>query len=408
MDCKQYHNDYYSFIENDFQAIAPEHLEHLRTCPTCRRQIEQLQQALAAPTEPQTPFLHEYLALHFQLLNRAVDCTAVKPFLPCLAAATLPIHCPTPVTAHLEACSACRADYKKLLALQLTDEQLLQASRCLAAGDVSQIALSERAERILSVIQQRPGSGVLTVAELSEQDDAETLQVRTLHPSKTPSKRHRWRTFRAAAGLAAAIVLLAVMLFVGAPRVEALNIHHLYGALADAKNLSIRTIVPEENDPIQQLWISQGQGLRLFESPEKTVLYDLNATTITVRDNVSLMIQVKPFDSTASSDNLQLPWGLLPFRDVTQIPEGIHWKRLNAQTDDRLVVYEMAWRETSVGRQAIEKRWVGYLDQTTHLPERVEWYERFGDQASYRLMMAMVIAYPQTETVLEAIRNSGL
>jgi hypothetical protein len=44
---------YYSFIEKDYQAIPPETMEHLRSCPTCRGQIERLEQALDAPGDTQ-------------------------------------------------------------------------------------------------------------------------------------------------------------------------------------------------------------------------------------------------------------------------------------------------------------------------------------------------------------------
>lgn len=410
MDCQAYYNYYYSYIEKDFQAIPPKSLEHLRSCPICRRQIEQLEQSLVLSTDAPSPASYESLALQFRLLDQAVDCTCVKPFLPCLAMASLPIYCRTPVTAHLEACPACRADYEKVLALQMTEGELLRASRFLMRDERPGEGFSEQAERVLSSIRVRPNSGVLTTAALSGQNDADTLRVATLRSAGSPETMRSRRMWRLAApGLAAAaaaMALFAALLFVGTPSAGALDLHQFYGALAGAQNLSIQTLAPEEDAYVQQLWVSQTQGLRLIETPEKTVLYDLNAKTMTLRDNELLTTTVRVVESFPN--DLQLPWGLLPFKDVTQISEGFEWRQINSMSDGQIVVYELTWKEMLTGRYSLEKRWVGYIDRATYLPERIEWYERFVDQSSYRLLTTMEIIYPKTEAVLEAVHRSGL
>jgi hypothetical protein len=408
MDCTQYQDYYYSFIEEDYQAIPPEQLEHLRSCPVCLEQIEKLKQTLGGLSEVSSTASHDHLALHFRLLERAADCASIKPLLPCLAMASLPIYVRTPATVHLEACPACRADYEKLFALRLTDVQLLRASRFLMTNETTCEGLSEQAERVLSAVRKRPSSGVLTYATFPVQDEAEALKVETIYPSAARMTLRPRRSLRiAAAGLAAAVLMVGALLFVGTPSAGALDLHQFYEALAGVQNLSIQTIAPEETEPVQTIWISQTQGVRLFKSPEKSVLYDLNTKTTTLRDNVSVTTRVETASSTPP-DSLQLPWGLLPFRDVKHLAKGFQWKRLDTLAEGQIVVYELSWTEPMSGQRIIEKKWVGYLDKMTHLPERIEWYERFGDQAFYRLLMKMVITYPETETVLEAVRSSGL
>ena len=407
MDCAQYHIYFYSYITDDYPAIPPEQMEHLQTCPTCRRQIEVLRQAIAVSETAQAPISHEYLALHFRLLDQTVDCTSVKPFLPLLAMTTLPLHCRTPITAHLESCSACQADLKSLSALQLSDAQLLEASRTLTLNAPPGEGFPAHAKCVLSAMCMRPASGVWTVATLSGQDADDALQVTTLGPAARPNLRVSRRTFSAAAaGLAAALVLIAALLFVGTPSAGVLDLRQFYNSLAEVQNVSIRTTTPEETEPVQHLWISQTQGIRLFKSPEKTVLYDVNARKMTLLDHVSLATQIKTAESMPA--DFQLPWGLLPFRNVTQISTEFQWRRVDTHPDGATVIYELSWIEPLSGGRTIEKKWIGYLDRTTHLPSRIDWHERFGEQSPYRLMMTMEITYPQTDAVLDAVRDSGL
>lgn len=407
MDCQNYQDYYYSYIEADDAAIPPECLEHIRSCPTCRAQIEHLEQSLSARADAPPLASHDHLALHFKLLGQRVDCTTIKPFLPCLATTALAVHVQTPVTAHLKACSACRADYKKLLSLKLTDAQLLNVARFFAADEPLGEGFPPEAEQVLSAIQQRPDADIVTVAEWSDSAAPDALHVRTLHPTAARTT-HAWpRAFKTAAGLAAAVILVAVLLFFQTPPAGALDLRQFYDALAAAQNLSIQTTVPEESDPIQHIWISQTRGLRLFESAEKTTLVDLNAGETVLRNNTTGITEMKPV-TTAKPDDLQLPWGLLPFRDVTQIADGFQWERLDTPHDASTVVYELSWTDTAIGRQPLHKKWVGYLDRTTHLPEKIEWYERFEQEASYRLVMTMTVTYPKDEVIIEAVRQSGL
>jgi hypothetical protein len=370
--------------------------------------MAQLEQAVAASAEPRPPLTHEHLALHFRLLGQTTDCQTVKPFLPSLAMKSLPVCVQTPVTAHLEACRACRADYQTLRDLRLTDGQLLEASRFLAAESGDRTTLSGRAERVLSAIRRRPSSGVTTCATFGELDDTNALQVAVTVPVAVRTARHSRRSLRvAASGLAAAVVLTAALLLIPPMTVQALDLQQFYHSLAEVQNLSIRTTTPDDDQPLQHIWISQAQGLRLYESPEKTVLFDQNTKTMTVRDNVLATVSQKPADST-SPDYLQLPWGLLPFRDIKQLPKGFLWKKIDMDLLGQLVVYELSWTETPAGGLSIDRKWVGHLDRQTHLPEKIEWYDRFSGQPSYTLMMTMTVTYPDTPTVLDAVQKARL
>ncbi len=407
MECKQVCEYYYSYLEKAYESIPPAQLSHLQSCTACQHEVERLAQSLAASAEVQNPASCHYLALHYRMLGQWVDCAAAKPFLPCLAMASLPLHAHTPITAHRDACSACRADQEAIASLHLSDEQLMDASRFLAGRGELAEGICEQARTVLTAIRRRSLSVVLTRASFSEPDESNALQVEIADVSSKRANVASRRMPRLVAATAmAAMLMVAVLLFVRLPSVEALDLQRFYNALADAQTILIRTAVPEEDAPVQRIWISQAHGLRLFESPEKTVLYDVNTQRLLRRDSAHSGAQAIHVAVAGAPDYLQLPWGLLPFKDITQLSEHCQWTRLDDLSDERTVVYELFWAETMSAGRAIEKKWVGFLDRATHLPHAIHRYERLAGQSSWRLVMTTEVAYPEPSSVLEAVRSA--
>ena len=407
MECKQVCEYYYSYLEKAYESIPPAQLNHLQSCTACQHEVERLARSLAASAEKQNPASCHYLALHYRMVGQWVDCAAAKPFLPCLAMASLPLHVRTPITAHRDACSACRADHQAIASLHLSDEQLMEASRFLAGRGKLAEDICEQARTVLTAIRRRSLSGVATRASFSEPNDSNVLQVEIADLS---SKRANVASVRMprliAATATAAILMVAALLFVRLPSVEALDLQRFYNALADAQAILIRTTVPEEDAPVQRIWISQTHGLRLFESPEKTVLYDVNTHRLFRRDSADSDVQAINVAAAGAPDHLQLPWGLLPFKDITQLSEHCQWTRLDEVSDERTVVYELFWTEALSADRVIEKKWVGFLDRATHLARTIHRYERLAGQSSWQLVMTAEVAYPEPSSVLEAVRSA--
>jgi len=407
MECQTGQEYYYSYIEKDFQAIPPERLEHLRACPACLEQIAQLEQMVTSEAESD-PLTHQNLALHFRLLNQWVDCDRVKPFLPVLAMKSLPVYVETPVTAHIARCPMCRADRDRLLAITLTPAQWIGAVRVFATDTEPGKEFSQQANEVLDAIRRRSVSGIMTRAVLSDQGGAPALQVETATSGARCTGARSRRVFNlAASGLAAAMVVIAAILFIQPPSARALDLQQFYDSLAAVQNLSIRTIIPEEDVPMQQVWVSLDRGLAFFDSPERAVLVDMNTKKMVTRDKPLALTRLQPADFVVP-DFLQLPWGLLPFRDITQLPDGVKWKRIDTQVEDKIVVYELSWTDALASGRCIDRKWRGSLRRNTHLPEKIEWYERLDDQMSYTLRMTMEISYPKTREVLEAVQGAGL
>lgn len=408
MECQTEQEYYYSYIEKDFQSIPPERLEHIRSCGICLARIAELEQAVNAVSPLPRPLTDQHLALHFRLLDQWVDCDTIKPFLPLLAIQSLPVHIDTPVTAHVASCPACRADMDRLLLLNLDEAGWVEAARVLTGDVHSGNELSRQAKEILGAIGHRANSGILTRAAFTGGKEDTTLYIETIVPKAARPEIRMRRTVRlTASGLAAAVMLFAVLLFIEPHSATALELQEFYNSLSAVKNLSIRTTIAEEDEAVQSIWVCQERGLVLVDSPEKAVLVNINSREMLTRNKPVGLTRLEPGNFVVP-EFLHLPWGLLPFKDITVLPDGVGWKQIDVQDGGRIVVYELSWTETLSSGRTIDRKWTGSLQRDTHLPEKIEWYERLDNQLPYTLRMTMEITYPKTYDVIEAMRSAGL
>jgi len=342
---------------------------------------------------------HRYLSRHFGWLNREADCTAAQPFLPLMLISAWDVRVQTPITAHLERCRACRADLRRLAGLGLSEADLMQAAKRLAGQTDAVQSLSPAAQAVVETIAVRSNSGVVTTAQFVE--GQEVLQVRAVRPSGG------WVSgrMRAAAGLAAAIVIMAALLWMRMPQATALDVNQFYQSLKRVENISVRTLDSPHQTLLQQIWVSQPLGLRLFLSEHRKVLCRTDVNRQIWQDDQGNITVVPSL--AAVPEVLLPPWGLLPFGDITLLPPEYNWRRQESPDSD-VHVYELSWVETLADGRRLEKLWRGHLDRHTHLPLTIEWYERWSDDRPYQLMLTMEISYPDSQAVRQAALDSGL
>lgn len=342
---------------------------------------------------------YRYLSRHFGWLNRAVDCAAARPFLPLMLISSWQVRVQTPITAHIDHCHACRADVRRLAGLGLSDADLIQASKRLAGQMDACQTFSPAVQAVIEAIVDRSGSGVVTTSGFVE--GQETLRVHTARP------RGGWMSGRGrmAAGLAAAIVVMAALLWMRMPQATALDVNQFYQSLKRVENLSVRTVDSPHQTLLQQIWVSQPLGLRLFQSDNRKVLCRTDVNRQIWQDGQG-QITVLP-SVAAAPDVLLPPWGLLPFRDLALLSSGYDWRRQESP-DSAVHVYELSWVETAADGRRLEKLWRGRLDRRTHLPLTIEWYERVSADQPYQLMLTMEVSYPDSQTVRQAVLDSGL
>ncbi len=405
MNCEDFRPYYFEYL-TDASSVPDDVTAHLSQCTQCQAEMDRLRNALDQKPQNHNPEA-EFLKLHYQLLDQWVSCDKIKPLLPSLLAVNFSGRNATPVTAHLEKCDQCQKNLDELAALELTFPQLMKASRYLASEeDLSDFDHSAQ-DTLKTLKFQHPAdlqtrmslkSASANVAEEQWLSDAYTIEVKHQAQSVTSRPMGRRQAIQAftAAGIAAA-VLLAVILTIPPATVEALDITQVYQRLEQVKNAHIQ-VFSESGEEINTIWISESLKARLFRQPEQTVFWNEQTGDIFCKqaDTVELV-------SHGDVPQLVKPWGLLPFKHISELPANRQWAYIaDTEIDGKTVqIYEMTWQQKS-----IRKTWRGYLDIHTHLPYRIEWTETVSDNFPSQ-QWVMKVSYPSDEECQQVFRQSG-
>ncbi len=417
--CRQAGEFYYQHLTEP--SLVPQTVrEHIEQCPFCREERRRLQCILEDTHSTPHPVRDDVLRSQMPLYDQWVGCPKVRPFLPLLAVADFLPSVPTPAAAHLAHCPACRHDRKSFKDLALSKKETLAASRALSGDLTAFEQLSGACAELVETIRRRTNSGILTRLNQSRMDETFRISVAeqavgASHP-RTPAGGLLVRWIRPAA--AAAVLLIAALLFWQVRPVRGLDIHEVYQVLNQTvnvaitsypqhgQNLIIASYAFEEQSPLQEIWVSNSLGVQLFIEKERAVLWDLNRQTKTVKtaDGLETLALTDPIKK------LEIPWGLLPFRSPSELPPKYKWKQVWLRPEDvslgQCSVYDLTWTDFSGLGRAVERRWRGYLDPKTKFPLRIEWWEKL-DEKPFKKITSTIIQYPSQEEVLRRIDAAG-
>ena len=108
---------------------------------------------------------------------------------------------------------------------------------------------------------------------------------------------------------------------------------------------------------------------------------------------------------------MNVPWGLLPFNNISTAPKGAKWQKVTDENTDTNIanteVYDLAWIEKGLANFIIHRRWRGYIDIETTLPRRIEWWEKLAKDEEYELTTIINVAYPSTSEIRAVIEDAG-
>jgi len=139
-DCRNARPYFYDFLSEQTRGTIPEDaLDHIARCADCRNDIARLKDSLESSGDEHSrrqnrkdKAVIELLTLHLGYAGEPVKCGTAKQFIASLADPVLPVRVATPITKHVEECSACREDLQYLQDLQLSHGQLCRLGRLLA------------------------------------------------------------------------------------------------------------------------------------------------------------------------------------------------------------------------------------------------------------------------------------
>ena len=408
MNCETAKFYYYEYLENG--RVPADVKAHLEACPDCQKELGRLREELDRSDVVDKPWRPAWLQLHYRLLNQWVSCDTVRPFLPSLLASQLGVKRPTPVTAHVENCPTCQKALRQIASLQLKPSDLIKASRYLT-GEKTELA--DAVHAVLDKIERSEASDVLTRMRPAQTDDVEhqwlldsaviDVEHRSGLKKAIPHRvsRRRVVSIGVAGGIAAA-VLFVVFLVIPAGDVKAVDVEHLYMTIDNVRNVHIQKFGGSKE--LENIWISEGLGAYLFRQAETAVFVN-KRTGKTFRQHQGAMQAV----SQGGKMELERPWGLLPFKHISQLPASYEWNYITdtvLEGDLKVRIYEWTWMEAPTNQLRIKHTWRGYLDVHSYLPYRIECLDKIGDLPE-ELIMEMKVSYPSDAECREAFERFG-
>jgi len=207
----------------------------------------------------------------------------------------------------------------------------------------------------------------------------------------------------------AAVVLVIFALFFGISNAKAIELRRLYEALAKAQNVCISSFVSGKTEPAQKVWASRALSLKMQEAENQVVLFDIKHRLRQVKDLNTNFIQTTlvSIDFLAKvEDSIAGSFGLLPFPDINDIPEGYQWNRVD---DTHLAVivpgaevYDLTW----LGKDGLLCKWRVFVDTRTNLPKRTEYYFKHGPRDEYEFQTYRMVTYPSENQIQLLVRDT--
>ncbi|MFA5239094.1 MAG: hypothetical protein WC476_05210 [Phycisphaerae bacterium] len=214
--------------------------------------------------------------------------------------------------------------------------------------------------------------------------------------------------------VAAAIILMAMVLLHNTPTAKAVTLDQIYKAIGKIKNVYISSFVPDKTEPAQEKWVSRTLNSYMTKTAERCVFYDITDKTARIKHlytGVVDTVRLTAEDIAGIENKIVGSLGLVPFYDISSIPEGADWNRVADQDSEfaaqGLEVYDLAWAETTYDGSAVLKKWRFSVSIKTHLPQKIEIYQLLPTEAKYVLMSFITVEYLDDTEILSVIKKAS-
>jgi len=398
-----------SYVNFDFHTLEPKIVKHICCCSLCQL------------------FIYKLRAKRLENLGQK----EVNMAFPCETVSFSDV---------FDYCFACEAissndQYSKFRESFVT--HLRQCPKCL--GKLQQI------HGLIYAIKQRPESGVVTIYNLGEVKDSSSvgeheniydgfpLNVKTFEtfPQKiikdVPKRRSTTDSFGVnllkngvkyfVKAAVAAVVILAVALFLRSiSTAKAVTIEQIYKAIQNATNVHIQKFVMGNSEPVQEKWVSRSLNIYVVQTQDGVTLWNLSKGEKIIKSAGDAKPETSPIDQATLADIMRRKItgsiGLMPFENISQIPDGAKWKEsphLNVgDAVDNTIVYELTWNELTHEGKLLPSKWRAFIDEETYLLRRGELYQRQTNDAKYILIGANNIEYLSKNDILEVLEKFEL
>jgi len=391
-----------------FRETSAAVLKHLCTCPNCRKALYQYRENVRTDL------------LHYEKAPREFPCEEVSAtdiFDYCLPYGIDPAtdqydKFRESLTSHLNGCPVCLTKIQELHNTLYGIAERLESE----VVTIYHIDKSDEAQSLGESDDLYAGFPI-SVEIAAHNDKVDVEQPLSSIDLTTALKRKvsamNLKSLLKAGIAVTAVILIGLALLLNTQTAKAVTIDQIYKAIEKVKNVYISSFVPGKTEPTQERWVSRTLSIYMLKTGKELVLWDLANK---VRKTKQL--DTDSVETTSLSEDLIIDinkkisgsLGIMPFYDISEIPPGAEWHRVDneiLEVAEEIQIYDLRWAKRKFGGSAEFKIWRVFADGKTSLPQKVEWYTRFADDAEFVLETVMVVEYLDESEIQAVIRDAS-
>jgi hypothetical protein len=216
-----------------------------------------------------------------------------------------------------------------------------------------------------------------------------------------------------AAGAAAAVILMAVVLFQSMPA-KAVTLEGIYKAIEKVKNVHITKFVPDKTETIQEKWVSRTLNIYMSKTGKQLVLWDIPKGVRKSKQADTTITETVPLTAASIADadeKIIGSLGLMPFYDISDVPEGADWSRVADKDLEAaakgIEVYDLTWTEKAYDGSTVFKKWRVFVNFQTNLPQKTEFSEKLPTDNKYFLKSINIVEYLSSRELQAILKEAS-
>ncbi len=391
-----------------FRETSAAVLKHLCTCPNCRKALYEYRESVLTDM------------LHSEKAQKEFPCEEVSAsdiFDYCLPygidpAADQYAKFRESLTSHLCSCFIC------LVKIQELHDTVYEIAEQAESGVVTIYHIDESAKaQPLGESEDLYAGFPISVEIASLEDKVNVEQPASTIDFTTALKRKvsamNLKPLLKISVAVAAVILIGFALLLNTPTAKAVAIEQIYKAIEKVKNVYISSFVPDKSEPTQEKWVSRTLNIYMTKTGKKFVLWDIPNSLRKSKNSDTGVIdtdQLTENDIAGIERKISSSLGLMPFYDISEIPPGAEWHRVEdeiLEVAEGIEVYDLTWIEKKHGGSVVLQKWRVFVDSRTKLPQRTEFYEKLPAGTKYDLKSVKEVGYRSDSEIRAVIKDAS-
>jgi hypothetical protein len=212
----------------------------------------------------------------------------------------------------------------------------------------------------------------------------------------------------------AAVVFAAITLLLNSPTAKGVSLESIYKAIETVRNAHISSFVSDKQEPIQEIWVSRALNVYVTKGENRLVLWDVaNRLRKDKHLDTGIIETMQLADDVVASIKPKIAGflDLVPFSRISEVPHDAEWIRVTdvslKGSTRNIEVYDLTWGEKAYDGSIVFKKWRVFLDPTTKLPQRTEFYEKSSADSEYNLRSVKVVESLSDSEIQEVIEEAS-